>query len=992
MSFIVTLSQSQPGNWGLSLPLSFPSNDYDIGGVASDGYGQHLAVTYSSTPSKVYYRLFGNDGTLIWSQIFEPDNSLNINFATVTSYGGIVSLVAGASNPVGDETRVYLFQSTNGGLSWPIAHNFDVGFAPENGDAFANESGVHITWKESEDVPATHEVYHRRRLPDMSTWSPIKHITDEVAGPYGQGGAPKVTVENDNVIISYVATTGSGQGIAAATRDGIISGNDITWDDFVRPTSDASFTPGAQSLAGLGGEKHWIISQAGIGQHLRTAVRQGNNAWSAPTFFASYGIDEDFNHRRKIISYGGSLLLSYISGSDVLFRSNAGSGWMSPFVVQGPGDYRRSTISASRMGTYVFWSFGQSVSQFMRRKVSGLSGSIDENMFWTGNNWLTGTVTIQSGKTVTVKTGSTTNVSANAQIVVSAGANLIIEPGATMKFASGAKIVAEGNLIAQGTQAQPIILRNDITANQWGGIEASGNFTSPTVTLSYVNVSGTSGAGIHIGNTVNFIMQNSSVGGGTIGVEIVPGNSPGLPPPILLTKNTISGANDGFYLYGSSNVSMEENTLIGTGGGSGIACFGSSPTVLRNDIRGFKYGLYCATGSSPMLEKGLMGGNNLITENEYGVYVTGGSSPNLGTIADPSDDGGQNSIFANNAYDVVISGDDMTVMAQNNWWGTPGDPSSQFQINGNSSEVVYYPWLADDPNPGSSLTGGKNSGGEKIVAQGAGNDPIEIPLLMKQAMRERKRSNYAQATALLKAIIANGAMPQFAKQWALSQLLGVAQRMNRPNLPAYLSSISQREFVRRAQSVLPLSHWSEGSTRDAMSAFDANIARYPNSEVACAALYGKFIHALYNAGDGEDAQTLLNRLQREYPQSAEAEFAERQMRNYVGTTLTAGPTGMSKAVAGQGQANPPTEFALEQNYPNPFNPTTTIRYALPSDGVASLKVYDLLGREVASLVEGFKTAGAYEVQLNASSLASGVYVYKLRAGRYVAARKLIVAK
>jgi hypothetical protein len=152
---------------------------------------------------------------------------------------------------------------------------------------------------------------------------------------------------------------------------------------------------------------------------------------------------------------------------------------------------------------------------------------------------------------------------------------------------------------------------------------------------------------------------------------------------------------------------MEENTLIGTGGGSGIACFGSSPTVLRNDIRGFKYGMYCATGSSPMLEKGLTGGNNVITENDYGVYVTGASSPNLGTIADAFDDGGQNSVFGNYSYDVVISGDDMTVIAQSNWWGTPGDPSSQFQISGNNSEVVYYPWLTEDPNPGSSLTGGK---------------------------------------------------------------------------------------------------------------------------------------------------------------------------------------------------------------------------------------------------------------------------------------------
>jgi tetratricopeptide (TPR) repeat protein len=258
-------------------------------------------------------------------------------------------------------------------------------------------------------------------------------------------------------------------------------------------------------------------------------------------------------------------------------------------------------------------------------------------------------------------------------------------------------------------------------------------------------------------------------------------------------------------------------------------------------------------------------------------------------------------------------------------------------------------------------------------------------------MRERKRGNYAQAAALLKAIIANGAMPQFAKQWALSQLLGVAQRMNRPNLPAYLSSISQREFVRRAKSVLPLSYWSEGSTRDAMSAYDANIARYPNSEVACAALYGKFIHALYNAGDAEDAQTLLNRLQREYPQSAEAEFAESQMRNYVGTALTAGPTGMNKAVAGQGQANPPTEFALEQNYPNPFNPTTTLRFAIPQNEHVTLKVYDLLGREVATLESGFKSAGAYQTLFDASALSSGVYIYRLTAGSFTALRKIVVA-
>lgn len=73
----------------------------------------------------------------------------------------------------------------------------------------------------------------------------------------------------------------------------------------------------------------------------------------------------------------------------------------------------------------------------------------------------------------------------------------------------------------------------------------------------------------------------------------------------------------------------------------------------------------------------------------------------------------------------------------------------------------------------------------------------------------------------------------------------------------------------------------------------------------------------------------------------------------------------------------PVDFALEQNYPNPFNPSTSISFALPVDGNASLKIYDSRGRMVSSVVDGFKTAGYYTVDFNASNLSSGVYFYKL---------------
>jgi len=93
-----------------------------------------------------------------------------------------------------------------------------------------------------------------------------------------------------------------------------------------------------------------------------------------------------------------------------------------------------------------------------------------------------------------------------------------------------------------------------------------------------------------------------------------------------------------------------------------------------------------------------------------------------------------------------------------------------------------------------------------------------------------------------------------------------------------------------------------------------------------------------------------------------------------------------------GETVTPASFTLEQNYPNPFNPSTNIRYALPSAGAVTLKVYDLIGREVATLVNGFQPSGQYTVSFNASSLASGVYLYRLETGASSQVRKMVLMK
>jgi hypothetical protein len=88
----------------------------------------------------------------------------------------------------------------------------------------------------------------------------------------------------------------------------------------------------------------------------------------------------------------------------------------------------------------------------------------------------------------------------------------------------------------------------------------------------------------------------------------------------------------------------------------------------------------------------------------------------------------------------------------------------------------------------------------------------------------------------------------------------------------------------------------------------------------------------------------------------------------------------------------PKEFALTQNFPNPFNPTTRIIYQLAATSEVRLILYDLLGRHVAVLANEKKDAGRYEVELNASRLASGVYLYRMSAGSFVQTRKMIVLK
>jgi hypothetical protein len=88
----------------------------------------------------------------------------------------------------------------------------------------------------------------------------------------------------------------------------------------------------------------------------------------------------------------------------------------------------------------------------------------------------------------------------------------------------------------------------------------------------------------------------------------------------------------------------------------------------------------------------------------------------------------------------------------------------------------------------------------------------------------------------------------------------------------------------------------------------------------------------------------------------------------------------------------PHRYALEQNYPNPFNPSTKIKYSIPNQSIVIIKVYDILGTEIETLVNEEKAVGTYELTWYAENLPSGIYFYRLQAGSYVEAKKMILMK
>lgn len=558
-----------------------------------------------------------------------------------------------------------------------------------------------------------------------------------------------------------------------------------------------------------------------------------------------------------------------------------------------------------------------------------------------------------------------TTLNIKGSVIVNSGVTLTLNPNSTFNFQNYKSLLVNGNLTGNGLTYNSISINFlaglGMAPSSWGLRFEKGSSGN----LNYFKVEG--------GRTGIFVNET----------------------PVTITNSFIQNCSYSCIEFYRSNYCAQGSSVVGNfiittttnPGNYGISLNYSSPDIRNNIISHFSKGIYCINNSSPSLGSYGEEGNNSITGNVIGLYAYANSNPYLGSNT-PYVGGGDNKIYDNTSYNIYAYSMS-NVLAENNWWGS-NPPNTNLFFAGGKSSIDYTPWLTTPPTeaPVNNNIADLEKSKTKDISENdenpvKGESPTiniwENILLAKKYINEGK---YLRAINICRNII-NESPDTSLAYTALDILWEAGRKLSVPQLKTILRYIynnaEQKPLFANAGSLL------SGYLNNQTQLLDSIITRFSGQPIVESILLNKFLHQYYDLDDTASARMVLSDLDLLFPESESSLHAHL----VIGDVLE---NPMFKQSLISNNFTVPLKYVLYNNYPNPFNPTTTIRYDLPNDGLVQLKVFDILGNEVATLVNEQKVAGKYEVNFNASSLASGVYIYKIQSGDFVSSKKMILLK
>jgi hypothetical protein len=662
-------------------------------------------------------------------------------------------------------------------------------------------------------------------------------------------------------------------------------------------------------------------------------------------------------------------------------------------------------------------------------------GELRYNESISGTNTLSGEMSIKRNAVLTVS--GVYNIQNN--INVEYGGEMVVSPGATLNFTNGATInVNGGTLTSAGNPDSKITYE----FNSGPGIVIglgylhTGLVDSRDGVRGSFNISNCIIKDADIGISDNAITRFNVLEGRTINNCEFNNCNIGLSASNLFQGNIVSNnftdCGMGMFLSFVQNLNIVNNNMTSNRNDSlGIMLNSCSGLVRNNTITGFNYGIMLAN-SSP-----LIGDNKIFNNSVGGIYIGTGSLPDMRGYLSYIENcatnwavfplSGYNKIHENgntltgsqlvfyhsgalmdNGYNLIsdnriqtsplVKGslcDTNSILgAINNCWGEEPYNPIRYQI-----PIRVAPINCSNPLPDYGITncpivitnfidGSVIDTVYSLAVPDQNLSDIEIKLA--QADEYMRLGQYDDAKLKYSQVITLYADSQECfSAYAKLRLLGTIQNSS-SEVFSQLEDLYNTAIEGVTDDTLMvdmLSHLanlcliSEDNVPLAINRFNHIVVSHPGTDEATFAEIDAMTASLLL----DTASTGLHKMTNNPYRTKGPQDYNSRIRNLIANKFTSNTNGTKKLLL-------PTECSLSQNYPNPFNPTTTIKYAIKEKSDVRLTIFDLLGRQIKTLVNETKEPGFYQVEFDGSRLASGVYFYSLSSKHFVKTNKMMILK